>query len=53
MDEARALAAEALAINPKFSIKLLHSVRRASHPVYVKQLERMLNNLHKAGIPEE
>ncbi|MEO9211650.1 MAG: hypothetical protein ABI242_00685, partial [Caulobacteraceae bacterium] len=53
MDEARAALAEALAINPKFSIKLLRSVRRASNPVYVKQLERTLDNLRKAGLPEE
>ena len=53
MDEARAALAEALAQNPRFSIKMLQSVRRASHPVYVKQLARMLDNLRKAGIPEE
>jgi tetratricopeptide (TPR) repeat protein len=52
LDDARAALAEALALNPRFSIKLLRSVRRASNPVYVKQLERMLDNLRKAGIPE-
>ena len=53
MEEARATAEEALALNPRFSIKLLHSVRRASNPIYVKQLERMLDYMRKAGIPEE
>ena len=53
MDEARAMAREALALNPRFSVRLVRSIRRSTNPTYVRQLGRVLENLRRAGIPEE
>ena len=49
--EARAAAHDALAINPRFSVTMLKSIRKSTNPTYVSQLARVLENLEKAGIP--
>lgn len=52
MDEAQAAAREALALNPRFSVALVRSIRRSTNATYVKQLGRVLDHLRQAGIPE-
>ena len=52
LDEAREAAREALALNPRFSVKLVRSIRRSTNPTYVAQLGKVLESLRRAGIPE-
>jgi TolB-like protein/Tfp pilus assembly protein PilF len=53
LDEARATAQQALALNPRFSLKLVRSIRRSTNATYVAQLATVLEKLKTAGIPEE
>ncbi|MGH6964280.1 MAG: TIR domain-containing protein [Phenylobacterium sp.] len=53
LDEARAAAKQALALNPRFSLRLVRSIRRSTNPTYVAQLATVLEKLKLAGIPEE
>lgn len=52
VDEARATAKQALALNPRFSLKLVRSIRRSTNATYVAQLAQVLEKLKAAGIPE-
>jgi TolB-like protein/Tfp pilus assembly protein PilF len=52
MEEAKATARDALALNPKFSTRLVRSIRRSTNPTYQAQLAGMLEKLIAAGIPE-
>jgi tetratricopeptide (TPR) repeat protein len=52
LDEAREAAREALALNPRFSVKLVRSIRRSTNAAYVAQLGKVLESLRRAGIPE-
>jgi TolB-like protein len=51
-EEGRRYASEALASSPHFSLSLIRSIRRSSNPTYKRQLEELLANLGKAGVPE-
>ena len=51
-DEAKAVAREALELNPRFSQALVRSIRRSTNPTYLAQLSKLLRLLGEAGIPE-
>ena len=50
--EAKAMAREALTLNPRFSQALVRSIRRSTNPIYLGQLSKLLTLLGEAGIPE-
>lgn len=51
-EEGRRYAANALADNPHFTLALLRSIRKSRAPKYREQLDGLLANLAKAGVPE-
>lgn len=52
LDEARAMARQALTAAPRLSISLVRAIRRSTNPTYVKQLACVLEKLRVAGIPD-
>jgi tetratricopeptide (TPR) repeat protein len=52
LDEARATAQAALALNPSFSIRRHRTNSPSNHPVYLAGRERVYEGLRLAGIPE-
>jgi tetratricopeptide (TPR) repeat protein len=52
MDEARATVRSGLALNPQFTIARLRTASLERGPVFA-QLERLIEGLRKAGLPEE
>ena len=52
MDEAKATMAEALTLNPRFSISLIRTIRRSTNPTYMRQLDGLLGKLKAAGAPD-
>ena len=50
--EAQAEAQAALAINPKFTIRRYHASAASDNPVFLKQRERIIHAMQKAGLPE-
>ncbi|HZC15877.1 MAG TPA: TIR domain-containing protein [Caulobacteraceae bacterium] len=52
LDEAEAMAREALTAAPRLSISLVRAIRRSTNPTYVKQLACVIEKLRVAGIPD-
>jgi TolB-like protein/Flp pilus assembly protein TadD len=53
MDEARASATSGLSLDPRFTLRRFRASWVCDHPVYVAQLERVLEGLREAGVPED
>jgi len=53
LDEARATARAALALDPTFTIRRLRAGASSDNPTYLVQRERVIDGLRKAGVPEE
>jgi TolB-like protein/Flp pilus assembly protein TadD len=53
LDEARAEVRAGLALAPNYSIARFLSMAESDNPTYLKQRERILEGLRKAGVPEE
>ena len=52
-DEARAEAQAGLALVPEFTIRRYRAFALSDNPVFLKQQERLLQAMQKAGVPEE
>ena len=52
LDEARAEVKAGLALAPDYSIARFLSMAESDNPIYLKQRERILEGLRKAGVPE-
>ena len=55
LDEARSAVTAGLALNPAFAISRARALwtARGDDPTYLAQLERILDGLRKAGVPEQ
>jgi tetratricopeptide (TPR) repeat protein len=53
LDEARSEAQAGLALDPKFTIRRYRAGAQSDNPVFLKQRERIIEGLRKAGVPEE
>jgi TolB-like protein len=53
LDEARATAAQGLAIVPTFTIRRYRSAALGDHPIFMIYLERIIEGLRQAGVPED
>ena len=55
LEEAHAAVRAGVALNPAFSISRARAARtaRSDNPAYLAQLERILDGLRKAGVPEQ
>ena len=53
LDEARAEVKAGLGLAPNYSIARFLSMSESDNPIYLKQRERILEGLRKAGVPEE
>ena len=53
LDEARAEVKAGLALAPNYSIARFLSMAESDNPTYLKQRERILEGLRKAGVPEK
>ena len=55
LDEAHSAIAAGLGLNPAFSISRARALwtARSDDPTYLAQLERILDGMHKAGLPEQ
>ena len=51
-DEARAEVQAGLALDPKFSIRRIRVAAQSDNPVFLKQRERLIDPMRKAGVPE-
>jgi len=51
-DEARAEIQAALALDPKFTIRRFRAGAQSDNPVFLKQRERAMEGMRKAGAPE-
>jgi TolB-like protein len=52
LDEARAEVAAGLALAPNYSIARFRKAAESDNPTFLKQRERILEGLRKAGVPE-
>jgi tetratricopeptide (TPR) repeat protein len=54
LDEARSAVRAGLALNPSYALSNARTSRmtRSDYPIYLAQLERILDGMRKAGIPE-
>jgi hypothetical protein len=52
-DEARATAAEGLALVPTFTIRRYRRAALSDHPIFMIYLERAIEGLRLAGVPED
>jgi TolB-like protein/class 3 adenylate cyclase len=52
LDEARAEAQTLRALDPKFTIRRFRAGAYSDNPVYLKQRERIIEGMRKAGLPE-
>jgi tetratricopeptide (TPR) repeat protein len=52
LDEARAETQAALALDPTFTIRRFRAVAQSDNPVFLKQRERVIERMRKAGVPE-
>jgi len=52
LDEARATARAALALNPSFTIRRYRTNTPSNHPVYLAGRERVYEGMRMAGVPE-
>jgi len=53
VDEARAEARAALALNPEFTIRRYLAGAQSDNPVFLKLRERVIEAMRKVGVPEE
>jgi TolB-like protein len=53
LDEARAAAAQGLAIVPAFTIRRYRDASASDHPIHLIYIERISEGLRKAGVPED
>jgi len=53
VNEARAAAQAGLALNPTYTISRVRARPRGDDPAYLAQRERLIDDLRKAGVPEE
>ena len=52
LDEALAETQAALALDPTFTIRRFRAVAQGDNPVFLKQRERVIERMRKAGVPE-
>ena len=52
-DEARAEARTGVALGPKLTVRQYRVTAQSNNPVYLKQYERLLQAMQKAGVPEQ
>jgi tetratricopeptide (TPR) repeat protein len=52
-DEAREAAQRGLALDPSFTVHRFRDGAESDDPVFLKQRERLIDGLRKAGLPEE
>jgi len=52
LDEALAETQAALALDPTFTIRRFRAVAQSDNPVFLKQRERVIERMRKAGVPE-
>src|SRR5271168_2489516 len=53
LDEARSEAQAGLALDPKFTIRRYRTGAQSDNRVFLKQRERVIEGMRKAGVPEE
>jgi tetratricopeptide (TPR) repeat protein len=55
IDEARSAVKAGLALHPTYTLSHARASRtaRSEDPTYLAQLERILEGMHRAGLPEE
>ena len=53
LDEARAMAAQGLAIVPTFTIRRYRNAALSDHPIFMIYIERIIDGLRQAGVPED
>ena len=53
LDEARAEVQAGLALNPGFTLRRYRAGAQSDNPVFLKGRERIIEDLRKAGLPEE
>ena len=53
LDEARAEVKAALVLNPGFTIRRYRAGAQSDNPLFLKRRERMIEDMRKAGVPEE
>ena len=53
LDEARAEVQAGLALNPGFTIRRYRAGAQSDNPVFLKRRERIIEDMRKAGVPEE
>jgi hypothetical protein len=55
LDDANSAVKTGLGLNPKFTVSLFHAIGIAisDNPTYLAWVERLLEGLRKAGVPEQ
>jgi tetratricopeptide (TPR) repeat protein len=53
LEEARAETQAGLALDPTFTIRRFRLGAESDNPVFLKQRERLIDGMRKAGVPEE
>jgi Tfp pilus assembly protein PilF len=53
LDEARAEVQAGLALNPGFTIRRYRAAAQSDNPVFLKGRERIIEDMRKAGVPEQ
>src|SRR6185436_6668365 len=52
LEEAQRAVQSGLALNPKFTLRRYRAGAASDHPTFLKQRERVIEGLRKAGVPE-
>jgi adenylate cyclase len=53
LDEAKSEVKAALALNPNFTLRRYRDAAQSDNPVFLKGRERIIEDMRKAGVPEE
>ena len=53
LDEAKTEVATALALNPKFTLRRYQDGAQSTNPAFLKRRDQIIENMRKAGAPEE
>ena len=53
LDEAKTEVETALALNPKFTLRRYRDGAQSSNPAFLKRREKIIEDMRKAGTPEE